>query len=386
MNFEEFAAKPLLAKVGIAIPTGMMAHDSKTAASAGKALGAVVVKAQVPTGKRGKAGGILTADSVDETTAAAEKILGMTIGGTVVEKVLIEQRAPIKQEYYAAILNDADSKGPLLMFSDQGGMDIEEIAQTQPDKLGQMAIDVRRGIDLAEVKALVTPLVDAVIVPPLADLLCKLYEAYAANDAELMEINPLALLDDNSLMALDCKFVLDDSAIKRQQDLAKNGTPDKLTGRELAAQELDLKYIDLDGSIGLLANGAGLTMTTMDVITHYQGSPANFLEIGGEAYTKATEALKLMLGNDNIKSLVVNFCGAFARTDVMTEGVINAWLDLKPEIPVFFSIHGTGSVEARQMLNDRLQMTSFETMDEAIQAAIQAANQAAGQGSTGASA
>lgn len=381
MNFEEFAAKPLLAKVGIPIPTGMLAHDSKQAASAGEALGSVIVKAQVPTGKRGKAGGIIIADSAAQTQAAAEKILGMTIGGTAVEKVLIEQRAAISQEYYAAILNDADSKGPLLMFSDQGGMDIEEIAQSQPEKLRQLAIDVRSGIELDDVKALVEPLVDASVVPQLADLLCKLYQAYAENDAELMEINPLALLDDNSLMALDCKFVLDDSAIKRQQELAKHGTPDKLTGRELAAQELDLKYIDLDGSIGLLANGAGLTMTTMDVITHYDGSPANFLEIGGEAYTKATEALKLMLGNEKIESLVVNFCGAFARTDVMTEGVINAWQELDPEIPVFFSIHGTGSIEARAMLKERLDMDSFTTMDEAIQAAITAARAGSGANS-----
>lgn len=378
MNFEEYAAKPLLAKVGIAIPAGMMAHDVRQAAKAGTALGKVVVKAQVPTGKRGKAGGILTADNAEESQAAAEKILGMTIGGTVVEKVLIEQRAPIKEEYYAAILNDADSKGPLLMFSDQGGMDIEEIAQSQPEKLRQMTIDVRHGISAEDCRELVEPLVDASIVAPLSDLLVKLYQAYADNDAELMEINPLALLDDNSLMALDCKFVLDDSAIKRQQELAKHGTPEKLSGRELAAQELDLKYIDLDGSIGLLANGAGLTMTTMDVITHYEGSPANFLEIGGEAYTKATEALKLMLDNDKITSLVVNFCGAFARTDVMTEGVINAWQELSPDIPVFFSIHGTGSIEARQMLTDRLGMTSFETMDEAIQAAIAAAGTSTG--------
>ena len=374
MNFEEYAAKPLLAKVGIAIPTGMMAHDAQQAAKAGSALGEVVVKAQVPTGKRGKAGGILTADTAEESQAAAEKILGMTIGGTVVEKVLIEQRAPIKEEYYAAILNDAASKGPLLMFSDQGGMDIEEIARTQPEKLRQMTIDVRKGVSVEDCKALVAPLVDDSIVDSLSDLLVRLYQAYADNDAELMEINPLALLDDNSLMALDCKFVLDDSAIKRQQELARHGTPDKLSGRELAAQDLDLKYIDLDGSIGLLANGAGLTMTTMDVITHYEGSPANFLEIGGEAYTKATEALKLMLDNDKIQSLVVNFCGAFARTDVMTEGVINAWQELKPDIPVFFSIHGTGSIEARQMLSERLGMNSYETMDEAIQAAIAAAS------------
>jgi succinyl-CoA synthetase beta subunit len=378
MNFEEYAAKPLLAKAGIAIPEGRVATSVEESSDAAEALGKVVVKAQVPTGKRGKAGGIKTADNATEAADAATAILGMTIGGSVVEKVLIEQRAPIKQEYYAAILNDADSKGPLLMFSDQGGMDIEEIAQSQPETLLHHAIDVRQGLAAADAEKLVAKLVDADIAAGVGELLSKLYQAYADNDAELMEINPLALLDDHSLMALDCKFVLDDSAIKRQQELAKSGTPEKLTGRELAAQELDLKYIDLDGSIGLLANGAGLTMTTMDVITHYEGLPANFLEIGGEAYTKATEALKLMIDNDKIKSLVVNFCGAFARTDVMTEGVINAWQELKPDIPVFFSIHGTGSVEARSMLQERLGMTSFETMDEAIQAAIAAANKAGG--------
>jgi len=378
MNFEEYAAKPLLAKAGIAIPEGRVATSVEESSAAAEALGKVVVKAQVPTGKRGKAGGIKTADNATEAADAATAILGMTIGGSVVEKVLIEQRAPIKQEYYAAILNDADSKGPLLMFSDQGGMDIEEIAQSQPETLLHHAIDVRQGLAAADAEKLVAKLVDADIAAGVGELLSKLYQAYADNDAELMEINPLALLDDHSLMALDCKFVLDDSAIKRQQELAKSGTPEKLTGRELAAQELDLKYIDLDGSIGLLANGAGLTMTTMDVITHYEGLPANFLEIGGEAYTKATEALKLMIDNDKIKSLVVNFCGAFARTDVMTEGVINAWQELKPDIPVFFSIHGTGSVEARSMLQERLGMTSFETMDEAIQAAIAAANKAGG--------
>lgn len=373
MNFEEYAAKPLLAKAGIPVPGSAMATNAEEAAAAAERLGDVMVKAQVPTGKRGKAGGIVRATSAAEAKVAAEKILGMQIGGYTVEKLLVEQCAAIAGEYYAAILNDAASKGPLLMFSDQGGMDIEEIAQSQPDRLRQIPIDVRQGLSTADAKALVAPLVDASQHDELAALLVKLYQAYADNDAELLEINPLAVLEDNTLLALDCKFTLDDSAIKRQQDLSRSGTPEKLTGRELAAQQLDLKYIDLEGSVGVLANGAGLTMTTMDVITHYGGSPANFLEIGGEAYTKATEALKLMIDNDKIKSLVVNFCGAFARTDVMTEGVINAWEELKPPIPVFFSIHGTGSTEAREMLGQRLGMTAYETMDEAIQAAIKAA-------------
>lgn len=379
MNFEEFAAKPLLAKAGIDVPPSRLVTDAAAAARACEEIGPVVVKAQVPTGKRGKAGGILPASDGAEAETVASKIIGMSIAGHRVEKVLVEAQASIKQELYAAILNDPASKGPLIMFSDMGGMDIEEIAEEKPAHLVRHEVNIKTGPDAAALKSDISSLVpQGVNVNEVTELLVKLYQAYADNDAELIEINPLAILDDNSLLALDCKFVLDDSAIVRQTEISANGTPDKLTGRELDAAELDLKYIDLEGNVGVLANGAGLTMTTMDVVTHYGGSPANFLEIGGEAYTKATDALKLMLGNENIKSLVVNFCGAFARTDVMTEGLVNAWLELKPDIPVFFSIHGTGSVDARKLLKEKLDMTSYETMDEAIQAAVAAADQAGG--------
>ena len=379
MNFEEFAAKPLLAKAGIAVPPSELVTDAASAKDACEKIGPVVVKAQVPTGKRGKAGGILPATNGSEAEQAAAKIIGMDIAGHEVEKVLVEAQANIKQELYAAILNDPASKGPLIMFSDMGGMDIEEIAEDKPEHLVRHEVNIKTGPDAAALKKAINSLVPAgTSADEVTELLVKLYQAYADNDAELIEINPLAILDDNSLLALDCKFVLDDSAIVRQTEISGQGTPDKLTRRELAAAELDLKYIDLEGNVGVLANGAGLTMTTMDVVTHYGGKPANFLEIGGEAYTKATDALKLMLENDNIKSLVVNFCGAFARTDVMTEGVVNAWLELKPDIPVFFSIHGTGSEDARKLLHDKLGMTSFETMDEAIQAAVAAADKAAG--------
>ena len=207
----------------------------------------------------------------------------------------------------------------------------------------------------------------------VAAALAALYDAYAANDAELMEVNPLCLLADGRLVALDCKFTLDDSAIKRREALAGGGTPDRLTELELRGQSLGLKYIELDGEVGVLANGAGLTMTTMDVVTHLGGHAANFLEIGGEAYTKATPALKLVLDNPRVKSLVVNFCGAFARTDVMTEGVLNAVDELKPTLPMFFCIHGTGAADARAMLRERLGVDAYPTMDEAIQAAIAAA-------------
>lgn len=373
MNFEEHAAKPLLAAVGIKVPRSILATTPKEAAQAATELGPVVVKAQVPTGKRGKAGGIKTADDVDSTRAAASEILGMRIGEHTVERVLVEQRAPIVREYYAAVLNDPATKNPLVMFSIEGGMDIEEVAATKPDRLRQLSVDIGQGLDHENALQMLAGLEfdDAGAV---ADLLVRLYQVYRTNDAELVEINPLAVIEGGELVALDCKFVLDDSGIKRQPDISPSGTPERLTGLEARGQALGLKYIELDGDIGVLANGAGLTMTTMDVISHHGGAPANFLEIGGEAYTKAKPALELVLDNPRIKSLVVNFCGAFARTDVMTEGVINAWQELAPTLPVFFSVHGTGAEEARALLKERMDIVPYATMDEAIIAAIDAAH------------
>lgn len=373
MNFEEHAGKSLLEQAGITVLQRRLATTPAEAAAAASELGAVVVKAQVPAGKRGKAGGIKAANTPEETQQHAETILGMDIGGYPVEKVLIEQQASISQEYYAAILNDSASKGPLLMFSAAGGMDIEEIAATHPDQLRQQTIDIQQGLGAEQAHTLLSGLDLGNVQEAIAEVLVKLYQVYRANDAELVEINPLAKLQDDSIVALDCKFVLDDSAIKRQLKLSEQGTPDRATELEKQAQALALKYIQLDGTIGVLANGAGLTMTTMDVIVHHGGQPANFLEIGGESYTKATPALKLVLDNPNVKSLVVNFCGAFARTDVMTEGVINALEELQPQLPVFFSVHGTGAAEAHAMLKKRLDIVPYQTMDEAIIAAIEAA-------------
>ena len=379
MNFEEHAAKPLLRAAGIAVPRGRPARSAAEArAAAAELAGPVVVKAQVPTGKRGKAGGIRTADTAEEAASATEAILGMDIAGHRVESVLVEERAAIAAEYYAAVLNDAASKGPLVMFSSVGGMDVEEVAASMPDRLRRAPVDIARGLDLESARRMLEGLGLGAGEAQVAEILVSLYRAYRDNDAELLEVNPLARLEDGRLVALDCKFTLDDSGIKRREALARMGTPERLTGLEARGQALGLKYIELDGDIGVLANGAGLTMTTMDVITRHGGRPANFLEIGGEAYTKATPALELVLDNPGVKCLVVNFCGAFARTDVMTGGVIDAWEALAPSVPVFFSVHGTGSAEARAMLRERLGVTPCETMDEAITAAVAASREAGG--------
>jgi succinyl-CoA synthetase beta subunit len=373
MNFEEHAAKPLLARHGIAVPTGGLAQTPDEAAALAARIGAVVVKAQVPTGKRGKAGGIKLAATPDDARRHAKAIIGMEIAGHKVEKVLIEEQMPIKRELYAALLNDPSSKGPLVMFSTVGGMDIEEVAATAPDKLRRKPIDIRRGFDRAAAETLVQGMGLGAAEGKVADALAKLYQAYVALDAELLEINPLIIMRDGRVIALDCKFVMDDCAIVRQPDLARAGTPEKLTAREMKAKAARLKYIEIEGDVGVLANGAGLTMTTMDVIRHHGGRPANFLEIGGESYTQAKPALELLLSNPGIKSLVINFCGAFARTDVMTQGVIEAIEALKPRLPIFFSVHGTGDEEAIKLLKDRLGVTPLANMDDACKAAVDAA-------------
>ncbi len=373
MNFEEYASKPLLAESGIKVPQSILVVDADSAAAAANELGPCVVKAQVPTGKRGKAGGIKLADTPDEAHQHATAILGMTIGEFIVEKVLIEEKSDISREFYAAVLNDPVSKGPVVMFSTEGGMDIEEIAADTPEKLKKHNVDIRHGFSIDDAQKLIIGLDLSGAEAGVAETLVKLYDAYITNDAELLEINPLIVTGAGDVAALDCKFTLDDSAIKRQQELSTKGTPDKLTELEMMGEENGIKYIELDGDVCVLANGAGLTMTTMDVVRHHGGNPANFCEIGGEAYTKGTVALKMVLAKPGIKSLVVNFCGAFARCDVMMEGLLNAWDEVKPEIPVFFSIAGTGDEEAIRMLKDKLGMDPLPDMSAACKAAVDAA-------------
>jgi len=378
MNFEEFAAKPLLGAAGIAVPRGILADSSGAAAAAAEKLGTVVIKAQVPVGKRGKAGGIQLADTPEEARAHAENIIGMEIGGLTVGKVLVEERSNIKREFYAAVLNDPASKGPAVMFSTEGGMDIEDIAVNSPEKLQKAEVDIRAGFSLKQASSLVAGLDLDGANDAIAAVLVKLYDVYRTNDAELLEINPLILSGSGDVVALDCKFVMDDSGVKRHPKLAQQGTPENLSGIEAKGESNTIKYIELDGDVAVLANGAGLTMTTMDVVRHHGGNPANFCEIGGEAYTKGKVALEMVLEKPGVKSLVVNFCGAFARCDVMMEGLLSAWEDLKPELPVFFSIAGTGDEEAIRMLKERLDMDPYPDMDAASKAAVEAANVAGG--------
>lgn len=373
MNFEEQAAKPLLAAAGIPVPPSALALTPEGAAAAAESIGPCAVKAQVPSGKRGKAGGIALAASPAEAEAAAARILGMEIAGHPVERLLVEAQAGIAREFYAAVLNDPESKGPLLLFSAEGGMDIEELAERRPDSILRLPVDIRHGIEAATVARALEGRALGPETTAVADVLAKLYRVYRDNDAELVEINPLALTEDGALIALDCKFALDESAMKRQEALARTGTPEQLSDLEAKAQAIGLRYIALDGSVGILANGAGLTMTSMDAVRHFGGAPANFLEIGGDAYTLGAPALELVLANPKVRSLLINFCGAFARTDVMVGGILDAWDQVKPRVPAFFSVHGTGEEEAVALLRERLGVEPFEVMDDAVKAAVEAA-------------
>jgi succinyl-CoA synthetase beta subunit len=374
MNFEEYAAKTLvLEPSGVPIPRGRHCGSAEEAGRAFAEIGPCVVKAQVPTGKRGKAGGIKIANSAEEAEEAARAILGMEIGGYPVESVLVEERAGIVREFYAAVLPDVTERAPLVLFSSEGGMEIEEIAAEKPDALKRRIVPPGEKFGVQDARAMIAEMGLGEAETAIAEILSKLHAIFEAHDAELVEINPLALLEDGRVVALDCKFVLDDSSAFRQEELTRAAAREKLTELEARGAEAGLKFIQLDGNVGVLANGAGLTMTTMDVISHFGGRPANFLEIGGEAYTKAETALDLVLSNPGVKSLVINFCGAFARTDVMAEGVVKAWESLKPDVPVFFSIHGTGEDEAVAIVRDRLAVEPYDLMEDAVKAAVEAA-------------
>jgi succinyl-CoA synthetase beta subunit len=374
MNLEEHAAKSALLKpAGIPIPQSRLCATVEEAVKAVTVVGPAVVKAQVPSGKRGKSGGIRFADTPATAADAARAILGMQIGGHRVERLLVEERCEIARELYASVLIDVVARRPVVLFSMEGGMDIEEVAARNPGAIRRHVVDLPRGFDASNATSLLANCDLGKSREAVADVLVRLYRGFRDHDSELIEINPLALLKDGRVLALDCKFVLDDASGSRQPHLAAVATPPRKTELEARGEANGLKFIQLDGNVGLLANGAGLTMATMDTIHHFGGGPANFLEIGGEAYTKAEVALDLVLSNPGVKSLAVIFCGAFARTDVMAEGVVRAWQALKPKVPVFFSIHGTGEKEAVKLVRERLGIEPFDEMKDAVKAAVEAA-------------
>jgi succinyl-CoA synthetase beta subunit len=379
VNLLEHQGKHLLRAAGIAVPRGEVVTTPPAAAEAARKLGGrVVCKAQVPTGKRGKSGAVKLVESEEAAGDFAASFLGSEVGGFQVGAVIVEEAADIARELYAAILDDPSSKRPLVLFSTQGGMDIEEVNAATPEQVFRRAVDVRSGLEEGTAAALVarSGLGDTE-KRAVAEALVALYNVYRGNDAALVEVNPLVLTTSGNVVALDAKVTIDPGSVGRQAEMLAGlpgGRPvERSTELEQRGRDLGLQYIELGGDVGVLANGAGLTMTTLDAVTHFGGDPANFLEIGGDAYTKATPALELVLSNPNVKSLLVNFCGAFARTDVMAEGVVKAIEELKPTLPISFTIHGTGEDEAIALVRERLGIQPHDLMDDAVKEAVEAA-------------
>lgn len=373
MNFTEHVGKAVLAEAGVTVPDGRLCASAGEVAEAVRALGPCAVKAQVPAGKRGASGGIRLVDTPDAGRDAATDLLRAVIGGHRVDQVLVEQRIDIAQELYVAVLNDPESKGPMILASAAGGMDVEEIASSHPERLRRLPVDIRFGPVREDLAEMVSGLVEAAQEAALVRVLTIVYDVYRQYDADLVEVNPLALTRDGKLLALDCKLSLDDSSSPRQSKLAERASPEPLTALEARGRAQGLPYIELSGNVGILANGAGLTMTTMDVVRYYGGEPANFLEMGGQAYTLGEAALRLVTDNPNVRSLVINFCGAFARTDVMIGGVLAAWDEVQPRVPVFICVNGTGEEEAISMVRGKFGDAPYQVMEDAIRAAVEAA-------------
>lgn len=372
MKLEEFQAKKLFAEKGIPIPEGRMVTSPDMAEEAAKEIGsAVVVKAQVQAGGRGKAGGVKLAKTPAEAREHAQSILGMIIKDLVVERVLIDPAVSIVGEYYIGITLDRRKKIPVMMVSAAGGVDIEQVAKETPEKIIFRDIDPERGLRDFEAKQLAFELFDdKKKALATASIISKLWKCYKSNDASLAEINPLAELADGSIIALDAKIVLDDAALYKHPELEELRLTTPAEEKELKAKSFGLSYVQLDGEIGCMVNGAGLAMATMDIIKHYGGSPANFLDIGGSSNPdKVVEAMKLLISDPNVKTIFINVFGGITRCDDVANGLLAALSKIELKIPLVVRLTGTNEEEGRKILSDA-GIPAMINMTEAAKKAI----------------
>ncbi len=374
MFVDEHSAKQLLAQAGLPVPTGGRASTAEQAVDIARRLQVpVVIKALVPAGGRGHAGGVRFAEEAEAAGSAAAQLLGSVVQGHHVDQLIVEEQIAIAAEFYAAIVTNSSLRCPVLLFSPEGGVHIEQLYAERPAMVLSLPVDLRYPLEPARVQEWLGR--HASEHPGLAGAFVRLYGLYTTIDAELLEVNPLAWTQAGDLVALDCKLVVDDGALVRHPELSKSEAPG--TALERLARTKGLTYIELDGEVGVLANGAGLTMATMDAIESYGGRPANFLEVGGDAYTKAAAALEIVVSHRQVRSLLINLCGAFARTDIIVEAVVTGWRKIAPSVPVAASVHGTGEERAAHLLRDGLGVEPFETMDDAVIAAVMMARRSA---------
>jgi len=386
VNIHEYQAKALLREFGVAVPDGRLATTPAEAEEAARALGgaAVVVKAQVHAGGRGKGGGIRLAKSPAEAKQVASEILGMTLHtpqtgpeGKVVHKVYVEVGSAIADELYLAIALDRAAEKLAIIASTEGGMEIEQVAEATPEKILTVHVDPNLGIGDHHVRRIGYGLgLAARPVEQLAPFLRGLYQLFVTKDASLAEINPLVVTEAGDLVALDGKLNFDDNALYRHPEIAACLDPAEEDPRELEAKRIDLAYVGLDGNIGCMVNGAGLAMATLDMIQVCGGKPANFLDAGGGAdRDKVKEAFKLILRDASVRAILVNIFGGIVRCDLIAEGVVAAAAELGVSVPLVVRLQGTNAAEGRAILaRSGLNITPAETLGEAGQKAVAAAS------------
>ncbi len=374
MKLQEYQAKRIFGQYGISVPSGdVAATPAEARAIAERIGGPVVVKSQVLVGGRGKAGGIKLAKSAEEAGQVAGRILGMDIKGLTVKKVLIDPAADIRKELYLGIVLDRARRRVVMMASSEGGVDIEEVAAATPERIVTVAVDPCLGLKEYQARDLGINIgLPREQLGQFAKICQGLYNCYLGCDASLAEINPLAELGDGTLKALDGKMVLDDSALFRHADLAAMRDEDEETPEEREARLNDLSYVKLDGEIGCMVNGAGLAMATMDIIKHFGGSPANFLDVGGGAKaSKVAAALRIILSDPNVKVVLLNIFGGITRCDEVARGILQALQEVPTQVPMVVRLVGTNYEEGRAILAEAKMMTA-DTLAEAAQKAVAA--------------
>jgi len=375
MKIHEYQAKEIFTKYGIPVPPGRVAQTPQEAREAAAEIGCpVMVKSQVHVGGRGKAGGIKMAKTPDEAEGLAKGILGMQIKGLEVKKVLVTKAVDIKSEAYMGVIVDRRSQMPVVMVSAAGGVDIEEVARETPEKIHKLTVDPLFGLLAFQARGLVFRIYEEPkIAAQAAKILLKLYRAFWECDASLIEINPLVVTAQDELWAVDAKFNEDDNALFRQPWIAEMRDPHAEIPEELEAREKGLSYVKLDGTVGCVVNGAGLAMGTMDLIKHYGGEPANFLDIGGSSSPeKVTAAMRILLRDPNVKVVLFNIFGGITRCDDVAKGLVSAIKEVGVNLPIVIRLTGTNSEEAKEILK-RNSLTAVDSMEEVVKNAVQMA-------------
>jgi succinyl-CoA synthetase beta subunit len=370
VKIHEYQAKDILARYGIPIQPGRVAFTPEEAEEIAREIGGpVVIKAQVYVGGRGKAGGIQFGDTPEEARAAAAKVLGMNIKGLTVEKVLVVSKLVIKEEYYLGIILDRTSQAPVVMVSKAGGIDIEEVAATTPEKIIKQPIDMRWGLRPFEARDILARAgLPHQVIAKGGSILTALAKAFIESDASLAEINPLALTADGQVQAADAKILIDDNGLFRQKEYASWAESEESNPLEFEAKQEGLTYVKLDGDIGIIGNGAGLVMTTLDMVARVGGKPANFLDIGGGAKAEIMrKALTFVARDPQVKGILVNIFGGITRGEEVARGVIMAQEDLPKGMPIVVRLSGTGAEEGKELLKQHAGLDWGKDMREAAQ-------------------